>query len=101
MMHTVTNNALKTKVRLAMHTFALREAERAKNVVTLTPQFMDLQVCPRYPGEGEPLPHGDPLIPVTRFLPHLLCHLVHEKPTGSTYVLSRTYVSKSSMSSPK
>jgi hypothetical protein len=41
-------------------------------MVILTPQFADLQVRPRYPGEGEPLPHGDPPIPVTGCLPRPL-----------------------------
>jgi hypothetical protein len=41
-------------------------------VVIPTPQFEDLTVRPRYPGEGELLPHGEPPIPVTWRLPHLL-----------------------------
>jgi hypothetical protein len=41
-------------------------------MVILTPQFADLTVRPRYPGEGEPLPHGDPPIPVMGHLPRPL-----------------------------
>jgi hypothetical protein len=33
-------------------------------MVIPTPQFVDMQVHPRYPGEGDPLPHGDPPIPM-------------------------------------
>jgi hypothetical protein len=63
--HTVVNDALKRELRMTLCSFALQEAERAKNVVIPTPQFTDLTVGPRYPGEGEPLPHGDSPIPVT------------------------------------
>jgi hypothetical protein len=61
--HTVVNDTLKRELRMAYRSFALQEAERAKNVVIPTPQFADLTVRPRYPGEGEPLPHGDPPYP--------------------------------------
>jgi hypothetical protein len=37
---------------MAYRSFALQQAERAKNVVIPTPQFADLTVRPRYPGEG-------------------------------------------------
>jgi hypothetical protein len=74
--HTVVDDALKKELHMALRSFTLQEAERAKNVVIPTPQFMDLTVRPRYPGEGEPLPHGDPPIPVTRRLPRPLGHSV-------------------------
>jgi hypothetical protein len=61
--HTVVDKTLKRELRMAYRSFTLQEAERAKNVVVLTPQFADLTVRPRYPGEGEPLPHGDPPYP--------------------------------------
>jgi hypothetical protein len=70
--HTVIDKTLKRELRMAYHSFALQEAERAKNVIVPTPQFTDLTVRPRYPGEGEPLPHGDPPIPVTGRLPRPL-----------------------------
>jgi hypothetical protein len=62
-MHTLVDKALKTKVQLALRTFALREAEWAKNMVILTPQFTELPLRPWYLREGEPLPHGDPPYP--------------------------------------
>ena len=61
--HTIVDDALKRELRMARCSFALQEAERARNVVIPTPQFADLTVHPRYPGEGEPLPHGDPQYP--------------------------------------
>jgi hypothetical protein len=61
--HTIADHTPKTKLRLVLRAFALQEAERAKNMVIPTPQFTDLQVRPRYLGEGEPLPHGDPPYP--------------------------------------
>jgi hypothetical protein len=70
--HTVIDETLKRELRMAYRSFALQEAERAKNLVIPTPQFADLTVRPRYPGEGEPLPHGDPPIPVTGCLPRPL-----------------------------
>jgi ribosomal protein L28 len=70
--HTVISEALKTEIRLALNAFALREAEWEKHVVIPTPHFAELPVCPRYQGEGEPLPHGDPPIPVTGCLPRPL-----------------------------
>jgi hypothetical protein len=70
--HTVLDDTLKRELRMAYRSFALQEAERAKNVVVPTPQFADLTVRLRYPGEGEPLPHGDPPIPVTGRLPRPL-----------------------------
>jgi hypothetical protein len=55
--HTVVDDdALKSELRMARRSFTLQEAERARNVVIPTPQFADLMVRPRYPGEGEPLP---------------------------------------------
>jgi hypothetical protein len=71
-MHTVVDEALATEIRLLTCTFALGEAERVRNIVILTPQFAELPLCPRYQGEGELLPHGDPPIPVTGCLPHPL-----------------------------
>jgi hypothetical protein len=70
--HTVVDETLKRELRIAYRSFALQEAERAKNVVFTTPKFMALTVRPRYPGVGEPLPHGDPPKPVTGRLPHPL-----------------------------
>jgi hypothetical protein len=70
--HTVIDDALKRELQMVLHSFALLLAERAKNVVIPTPQFADLTVRPRYPGEGEPLLHGDSPIPVMRHLPCLL-----------------------------
>jgi hypothetical protein len=70
--HTIVDETLKRELRMAYRLFALQQAERAKNVVVPTPQFADLTVRPRYPGEGEPLPHGDPPIPVTGCLPRPL-----------------------------
>jgi hypothetical protein len=49
-----------------MHSLCVRQSGRKTR---LTPQFADLTVHPRYPGEGELLPHGDPPIPVTGCLP--------------------------------
>jgi hypothetical protein len=67
--HTVVDEALKRELQMALRSFALLLAELAKNVVIPTPQFADLTVLPRYLGEGEPLPHGDPPIPMTGRLP--------------------------------
>jgi hypothetical protein len=99
--HTVVDETLKRELQMAYHSFALLVAERAKNLVVPTPQFVDLTVRPRYPGEGEPLPHGDPPIPVTGCLPAHSAVQYHERPNGTTYVRSTTYSSRSSMSSPK
>jgi hypothetical protein len=74
--HTIVDEALKTEIQLALHAFTLREAEWARNMVILTPQFAELPLRPRYQGEGEPLPHGDPPIPVMGHLPHPLGRLV-------------------------
>jgi hypothetical protein len=41
-------------------------------VVIPTPQFVELPLRTKYLGEGEPLPHGDPPIPVTGCLPRPL-----------------------------
>jgi hypothetical protein len=41
-------------------------------MVIPTPQFVELPLRTKYLGEGEPLPHGDPPIPVTGCLPHPL-----------------------------
>jgi hypothetical protein len=67
--HTFVDEPLKSEIRMARCSFALQEAARAKAMVIPTPQFADLTVRPSYPGEGEPLPHGDPPIPVTGYLP--------------------------------
>jgi hypothetical protein len=68
-MHTVEDEALAAELRSARRAFALEQAELAKNVVIPTPQFADLTARTKYPGEGEPLPHGDPPIPVMGHLP--------------------------------
>ena len=70
--HTVDDEALTAELRSARHAFAREQAELAKNMVTPTPQFADLTVRTKYPGEGEPLPHGDSPIPVTGRLPRPL-----------------------------
>jgi len=70
--HTAEDEALTAELRSARRTYAREEAERAKKVVIPAPQFADLTVRTRYPGEGEPLPHGDPPIPVTGRLPRPL-----------------------------
>jgi hypothetical protein len=70
--HTVDDEALAAELRTAHRAFALEQAEMARNVVILTPQFAELPLRTKYPGEGEPLPHGDPPIPVTGRLPHPL-----------------------------
>jgi hypothetical protein len=70
--HTVDDEALTAELRSACHAFALEQAELAKKVVIPTPQFVELQLCTKYPGEGEPLPHRDPPIPVTGRLPRPL-----------------------------
>jgi hypothetical protein len=70
--HTVEDEALTAELRSARRAYALEQAELAKAVVIPTPQFVDLMVRTKYPGEGEPLPHGDPPIPVTGCLPHPL-----------------------------
>ena len=71
-MHTVEDEALAAELRSARRAYALEEAELAKAVVIPAPQFVDLTVRTRYPGEGEPLPHGDPPIPMTGHLPRPL-----------------------------
>jgi hypothetical protein len=70
--HTVDDEALTAELWSARRAFALEQAELAKHMVIPTPQFADLTVRTRYPGEGEPPPHGDPPIPVTGRLPRLL-----------------------------
>jgi hypothetical protein len=62
--HTVEDEALAVELRSARRAYAQEEAERAKMVV--------IPVRTRYPGEGEPLPHGDPPIPETGRLPRPL-----------------------------
>jgi hypothetical protein len=58
--HTVDDEALTTELRSARRAFTPEQAEQAKRVVIPTPQFMELLLGTKYPGEGEPLPHGDP-----------------------------------------
>jgi hypothetical protein len=45
-------------------------------MVIPTPQFVELPLRTKYPGEREPLPHGDPPIPVMGHLPRPLGHSV-------------------------
>jgi hypothetical protein len=70
--HTVDDEALTAELRSARWAFALEQAELAKAVVIPTPQLADLTARRRYLGEGEPLLHGDPPIPVTGCLPRPL-----------------------------
>jgi hypothetical protein len=56
----------------AVHiSFILEETEKLKNMAILPAPFMEVPpagvapVYPKYLGEGEPLPHGDPPIPIT------------------------------------
>jgi hypothetical protein len=49
--------------------YALEQAELARTMVMPTPQCVELPLCPKYPREGEPLPHRDPPIPMTGHLP--------------------------------
>jgi hypothetical protein len=73
---TVDDEALATELRSARQAYALQQAEQARTMVLPTPQFVELPLQTRYKGEGEPLPHGDPPIPVTGCLPHPLSRLV-------------------------
>jgi hypothetical protein len=99
--HTIVDDALKHELQMARRSYALQQGELAKRVVIPTPQFAELTVRTRYPGEGEPLPHGDPPITVTGCLPRPLGRTVyHVWPIGSMCVLSRTCSSRSSMSKP-
>jgi hypothetical protein len=75
-MHMVDDKALTAELRSARRAYALEQAELAKAVVIPTPQFADLTARTKYPREGEPLPHGDPPIPVTGRLPRPLGHSV-------------------------
>jgi hypothetical protein len=74
--NTVDNDALAMEHRSVRHAYALQNPEQAKNVVILAPQYVDLLIHPKYTGEGEPLPHGDPPIPMTGHLPQPLGHSV-------------------------
>jgi hypothetical protein len=69
--HTVDDEALTAELRSARRAYALEQAELAKTVVIPIPQFVELPLRAKYLGEGEPLPHGDPPIPVTGRLPRL------------------------------
>jgi hypothetical protein len=70
-------SSVKAKLRLACHAFTLQEAEWVKDVVILTPpSSWTCRSIQGYPGEGEPLPHGDPPIPLTGCLPRPLGHSV-------------------------
>jgi hypothetical protein len=71
-MHTIDDEALTAELRSAHQAYALEQAELAKTMVIPSPQFVELPLCTRYPGEGEPLPHGDPPIPMTGHLPRPL-----------------------------
>jgi hypothetical protein len=75
-MNTVDNDALAAEHRSAQHTYALQEAEWAKNIVMPAPQYMELPLHAKYRGEGELLLHGDPPIPMTGHLPRPLGHSV-------------------------
>jgi hypothetical protein len=66
--HTIEDEALTVELWSARRAFALEQAELAKNVVIPTPQFADLTARTKYLREGEPLPHGDPPIPMTGHL---------------------------------
>jgi hypothetical protein len=70
--HTVVDEALTVELWSARQAFALEHAELARNVVIPTPQFVELPLHTKYPGEREPLLHGDPPIPVTGQLPRPL-----------------------------
>jgi hypothetical protein len=70
--HTVDDEALTAEIQSACRAFAQQQAELAKTVVIQTPQFVELPLRTKYPGEGEPLPHGDPPIPVAGRLPRPL-----------------------------
>jgi hypothetical protein len=70
--HTVDDEALTVEIWSARRAFTQKQAELAKTVVTPTPQFVELPLLAKYLGEGEPLPHGDPPIPVTGCLPRPL-----------------------------
>jgi hypothetical protein len=100
-MHIVNNEALTAELQSVCHAYALQQAEQARTMVILTPQFVELLLRPRYQGEGEPLPHGDPPIPVTGGLPHPLGRSVPRTAEWYDISLLRTYISKSSTSSPK
>jgi hypothetical protein len=70
--HTVDDEALTAELRSARQTYALQQAELAKTMVIPTPQFVELPLRTKYSGEGEPLPHRDPPIPMTGHLPRPL-----------------------------
>jgi hypothetical protein len=71
-MNTVDNEVLAVELRSAHHAYTVHQAEQARTMVILTPQFVELPLHTKYKGKGEPLLHGDPPIPVTRCLPRPL-----------------------------
>jgi hypothetical protein len=81
--HTVNDEALTVELRSACRAYALEQAELAKTMVIPTPQFVELLLRTKYLGEGEPLPHGDPPIPVTGRLP---CPLGRSVPRRANWV---------------
>jgi hypothetical protein len=70
--NTVDDEALAVELRSARRAYTLQHTEQARTMVIPTPQFMELPLRTRYPGEGELLPHGDPPIRMTGHLPRLL-----------------------------
>jgi hypothetical protein len=68
----VDDEALTAELQSARRAYALEQAELAKTVVIPTPEFVELPLRTKYPGEGELLPHGDPPIPVTGHPPRPL-----------------------------
>jgi hypothetical protein len=75
--NTVDDEALAMELRSARWAYALQQAEQARTMVLPTPQFVELPLHTKYKGEGEPLLHGDPPIPVMGKLP---CPLGHSVP---------------------
>jgi hypothetical protein len=71
-MNTIDDEVLTAELRSAHCAYTLQQAEQAKTMVIPTPQFVELPLHTKYKGEGEPLPHRDPPIPVTGHLPRLL-----------------------------
>jgi hypothetical protein len=61
----VDDEALTTELQSAHQAYTLEQADLEKTVVILTPQFVELPLHAKYPGEGEPLSHGDTPIPMT------------------------------------
>jgi hypothetical protein len=70
--NTIDNEALATEVRSVCHAYDLQTAEQVRNMVVPTPQFGELLLYPKYKGEGELLPHGDPPLPMMGHLPRPL-----------------------------